>query len=100
MSHCKRWVGVPKKLLRLPFVEALVKARDNEQQKTMQNNTQQVRNLDGAFAVIPEPPPGPCLLVDDMVDSRWTFAVAAWQLRAAGSGPVFPLALAQTGQGR
>jgi len=86
--------------LRLPFVEALVKARDNEQQKAMQNNTQQVRNLDGAFAVIPEPPPGPCLLVDDMVDSRWTFAVAAWQLRAAGSGPVFPLALAQTGQGR
>ena len=86
--------------LGLPFVEALVKARDNEQQKAMQNSTQQVRNLDGAFAVIPELPPGPCLLVDDMVDSRWTFAVTAWQLRAAGSGPVFPLALAQTGQGR
>jgi ATP-dependent DNA helicase RecQ len=86
--------------LDLPFVEALEKARENEQQKAMQNNTQQVRNLDGAFAVAPELPPGPCLLVDDMVDSRWTFAVAAWQLRAAGSGPVFPLALAQTGQGR
>ena len=86
--------------LRLPFVEALVKARDNQQQKAMQNSTQQVLNLDGAFAVTPEPPQGPCLLVDDMVDSRWTFAVAAWQLRAAGSGPVFPLALAQTGQGR
>lgn len=86
--------------LNLPFVGALKKTRDNEQQKAMQNNTQQVRNLDGAFAVAAELPAGPCLLVDDMVDSRWTFAVAAWQLRAAGSGPVFPLALAQTGQGR
>jgi ATP-dependent DNA helicase RecQ len=86
--------------LELPFFEALVKVRENEQQKEMQNNTQQVRNLDGAFAVAPELPSAPCLLVDDMVDSRWTFAVAAWQLRAAGSGPVFPLALAQTGQGR
>jgi len=86
--------------LNLPFVAALKKTRDNEQQKAMQNNTQQVRNLDGAFAVAAELPAGPCLLVDDMFDSRWTFAVAAWQLRAAGSGPVFPLALAQTGQGR
>ena len=41
---------------------------------------------------------GPCLLVDDMVDSRWTFTVAAWLLREHGAGPVFPLALAQTGQ--
>jgi ATP-dependent DNA helicase RecQ len=41
---------------------------------------------------------GPCLLVDDMVDSRWTFTVAAWLLRQHGAGPVFPLALAQTGQ--
>ena len=86
--------------LGLPFVQALVKTRDNAEQKAMQNSSQQVRNLDGAFAVAAELPPGPCLLVDDMVDSRWTFAIAAWQLRAAGSGPVFPLALAQTGQGR
>jgi ATP-dependent DNA helicase RecQ len=86
--------------LDLPFYAALAKARQNEQQKAMQNSTQQVRNLDGAFAVAQELPSGSCLLVDDMVDSRWTFAVAAWQLRAAGSGPVFPLALAQTGQGR
>ena len=86
--------------LGLPFVEALAKARENAEQKAMQNNTQQVRNLDGAFSVACELPSGPCLLVDDMVDSRWTFAVTAWQLRAAGSGPVFPLALAQTGQGR
>jgi phosphoribosylpyrophosphate synthetase len=34
---------------------------------------------------------------DDMVDSRWTMTVAAWLLRANGSGEVFPLALALTG---
>lgn len=39
------------------------------------------------------------LLVDDMVDSRWTMTVAAWLLRTHGSGEVWPLALAQTGRG-
>jgi ATP-dependent DNA helicase RecQ len=34
------------------------------------------------------------LLLDDIVDSRWTFTVVAALLRQAGSGPVFPLALA------
>jgi ATP-dependent DNA helicase RecQ len=40
--------------------------------------------------------PDPVLLVDDCVDSGWTFTVLAAQLRATGSGPVFPLALAST----
>jgi ATP-dependent DNA helicase RecQ len=34
------------------------------------------------------------LLVDDMVDSRWTLTIAGFKLRQAGSGPVFPFALA------
>ncbi|WP_295440836.1 hypothetical protein [uncultured Thiodictyon sp.] len=42
-------------------------------------------------------PAGPVLLVDDMLDSRWTFTVPAWLLRQHGSGPVWPLALALTG---
>lgn len=41
------------------------------------------------------PSPAPVLLVDDIVDSGWTFAVAAWLLRKRGSGEVWPLALAQ-----
>ena len=49
----------------------------------------------GAFAVHPGfPPGGPVLLVDDLVDSRWTIAVLAMQLAEAGSGPVYPFALA------
>ncbi|MCS6711714.1 ATP-dependent DNA helicase RecQ [Brachybacterium sp. EF45031] len=39
----------------------------------------------------------PVLLVDDVIDSRWTLTVAAHLLRRAGSGPVLPLALAQVG---
>ena len=35
--------------------------------------------------------------VDDMVDSRWTFTLAAWLLRSNGGGEVWPLALAQVG---
>ena len=39
----------------------------------------------------------PVLLVDDLVDSRWTLAVAARALRRAGSGPVLPFVLAAQG---
>ncbi|WP_336857499.1 RecQ family ATP-dependent DNA helicase [Sinomonas albida] len=40
---------------------------------------------------------GPVLLVDDLVDSRWSLTVAGRMLRLAGAGPVLPLALAQAG---
>ena len=36
----------------------------------------------------------PVLLVDDLVDSRWTVTVAGRVLRTAGAGPVLPFALA------
>jgi ATP-dependent DNA helicase RecQ len=37
---------------------------------------------------------GPLLLVDDLVDSRWTLTVAVRELRLAGADAVLPLALA------
>src|SRR5690606_20291188 len=37
---------------------------------------------------------GPVLLVDDLVDSRWTMTVAARALRQAGADAGLPLALA------
>ncbi|GGC94005.1 ATP-dependent DNA helicase RecQ [Tersicoccus solisilvae] len=39
----------------------------------------------------------PVLLVDDLVDSRWTLTVAARDLRRAGAGSVLPFALASAG---
>jgi ATP-dependent DNA helicase RecQ len=35
------------------------------------------------------------LLIDDVVDSRWTLTVVAARLRHDGSGPVYPLLLAE-----
>ena len=67
----------------------------------MASGTQQARNVDGSLAVSQDPlPGGPVLLVDDMVDSRWTLTVAAWLLRSHGSGEVWPLALALSSQGQ
>jgi ATP-dependent DNA helicase RecQ len=40
---------------------------------------------------------GPVLLIDDMVDSRWTLTVAGAALRDAGADAVLPLALALAG---
>ena len=37
------------------------------------------------------------LLVDDLVDSRWTMTVAARELRLAGASAVLPFALALRG---
>ncbi|WP_434621090.1 RecQ family ATP-dependent DNA helicase [Arthrobacter sp. A5] len=39
----------------------------------------------------------PVLLIDDLVDSRWTLTVAGRALRQAGAGAVLPLVLAQAG---
>ena len=87
--------------LKLPFHPALSKVEDRAEQKSMANSVQQARNVDGSLALSLEPlPGGPVLLVDDMVDSRWTLTVTAWLLRSNGSGAVWPLALALAGSDR
>jgi ATP-dependent DNA helicase RecQ len=60
----------------------------------MENSAQQARNLWGAFRVVGPVPSGPVLLVDDIVDSRWTFTVAGYLLRDGGCPSVIPVALA------
>lgn len=84
--------------LGLPFHMVIAKTDARPEQKTMANSTQQARNIDGSLALNGQPiPRGPVLLVDDMVDSRWTLAVSAWLLRKSGSSAVWPMALSQTG---
>ena len=88
--------GLARKL-ELPFLECVRKVNDTEPQKTRDNSFQQAQNLAGAFVVDKVTVrAGPVLLVDDMVDSRWTFTVLTSLLRRAGSGPVYPFALADT----
>ena len=84
----------------LPFASVLIQTADRPEQKRMANSAQQAHNLDGSLSVIDgELPSGSVLLVDDMVDSRWTLTVCAWLLRMRGSGEIWPLALADAGTG-
>jgi ATP-dependent DNA helicase RecQ len=90
-------------ILGLPFLPVLRKRGQTPAQKEMQNSPMQVRNLLRAFDVVAAQnvpkgskiPSGPVLLVDDVVDSRWTLTWAAVLLRQHGSGPVYPFALAK-----
>ena len=88
--------------LHLPFKQVLIKTEDRPEQKTMANSSQQARNIDGSLAMTDdeELTDRPLLLIDDMIDSRWTVTVASWLLRSNGSGQVWPFALAQVGSSR
>ena len=86
--------------LGLPFYPCLVKNDDRPEQKEMANSAQQARNVEGSLGFAENPVlHSPVLLVDDMVDSRWTFTVAAALLRERGCSAVYPFALADTGSG-
>lgn len=75
----------------------LLKKSDAPQQKEMENSSFQCENALKSFslangAIVPEN----ILLVDDMVDSRWTFTVCGDILTKAGAERVYPFALAMT----
>jgi len=82
-------------VLGLPVHEVVRRVSDRSPQAAMDNSTQQLGNVHGAFEVRGEIPAGPVLLVDDVVDSRWTITVVGALLRRAGATEVHPLALAQ-----
>jgi len=97
LNHPKLVPDFARKLageLGLPFIECVTKIRDNNQQKRMENSFQQVMNLDGVFQVSDQCRAEPCLLIDDVIDSGWTFTLLAALLGKAGCSAVFPLALA------
>jgi ATP-dependent DNA helicase RecQ len=79
--------------LRIPLSDCLVKLRQNAAQKLMENSAQQLRNVDDVFGIRGRAPTGPVLLVDDIVDSRWTMTVLGDLLLSSGTGPVFPFAV-------
>ena len=86
--------------LNLEYRDAVTIKSKREQQKLQENSFHQASNAAEAFAVREDMVmSGPCLLVDDIVDSRWTFTVIGKMLRAAGSGVVRPVALAMTSGG-
>ncbi|HEK1720117.1 TPA: RecQ family ATP-dependent DNA helicase [Proteus mirabilis] len=99
LNHPELVPGFARRLatrLDLPFVDAVSKVKDNQPQKGQQNRFHQCRNLDGVFAVTQLYKGQPVLLVDDIIDSGWTLTVIAALLQQAGSGIVYPVALASS----
>jgi ATP-dependent DNA helicase RecQ len=81
--------------LGLPYVECLTSATDGRPQRAMQNSALQLENARSKLAIEGSAVlDGPVLLIDDLVDSRWTMTVAGDMLRHHGCGPVHPFALA------
>lgn len=86
--------------LGLPFAQVLDKTRLCLEQKDMANSQYQAQNLDGSLQLnTGKLPQGNALLVDDIVNSRWTMTIAAYLLRNAGCPAVYPFALALAGAG-
>lgn len=65
------------KELALPVISVLEKTKQTLPQKQMANSAQQAANVISAFRIKEKTilPEGLCLLVDDIVDSRWTLTV-------------------------
>lgn len=82
----------------LPFVDLLEKT-PAEQQKKMENSAHQCANAVKSFSVIDGATiPERILLVDDVVDSRWTLTVCGFRLMEQGCKEVYPFALADSSQ--
>lgn len=84
------------KKLGIPFRPIIIKVKDTMPQKEQQNSYHQCHNLDGVFQINGNVENNPVFLLDDAVDSRWTFTIAATLLKKSGSGLVFPVALTST----
>ena len=84
------------KRLGLEFRQALRKLDGAAEQKSMHNSLHQAQNVDRSTRIDrSEIRSGPVFLVDDLIDSAWTMTICGMKLRYAGSGDVFPVALAE-----
>lgn len=81
--------------LHLEYIEAIEKVKNNRCQKELNTSFLQYKNVEESFSV-KNYSENNVLLIDDMVDSRWTFTVCGYKLRKYGSGKVFPFALANS----
>ena len=80
------------------FVELLEK-RSTKQQKEMQNSAYQCGNAMCSYSLIDGVTvPEKVLLVDDVVDSKWTLTACGYYLSKGGCEEVYPFALADSSQ--
>ena len=84
--------------LGITFVELLNK-NNTRQQKEMQNSAHQCGNAVKSYSLIEGVSvPEKILLVDDVVDSRWTLTACGNCLSKGGCSEVYPFALADSSQ--
>ena len=84
--------------LKLEFCELLLKT-GTRQQKEMENSSYQCYNAYKSFSPRDTiQAPKRVLLVDDVVDSRWTLTVCGYNLMKLGCEKVYPYALANSNQ--
>jgi len=81
--------------LELPYIDALAQTGAVQPREKLANSYQKRWNVEDTMTATDNVRAGPVLVVNDLVDSRWTFTEAAFMLRDAGSGPVYPFALAE-----
>lgn len=85
--------------LKIEFVELLDK-REAKSQREMENSSYQCENAFKSFITkenvsVPEK----VILVDDIVDSRWTLTVCGYKIMEKGVSEVYPYALADNSYG-
>ena len=92
--------GFAKKLatnLGIKCVDTLKKTDTGKHQKELHNSAFQYENAMNGFNVR-NSIEGNILLIDDMVDSRWTLTVCGLKLKEAGALKVYPFAIASTAE--
>ena len=82
--------------LRIDLLDSLWKL-ESEQQKNMENSAHQCKNAFRSFHVKKDCVlPNKLLLVDDIIDSKWTMTVYDYKLMKADYLEIFPFALSNT----
>jgi ATP-dependent DNA helicase RecQ len=84
------------KRLGVQYRPIIIKVKDTLPQKEQENSFHQCHNLDGVFQIDGNVENKPVFLVDDAIDSGWTFTIVATLLKKSGSGLVYPIALTST----
>lgn len=82
--------------LSIPCIDIIEKTAVTRPQKELENSAYQCENAMKGFVVKGDCPNCDIILVDDMVDSKWTLTVCGYLLKEKGAGRVYPFAIAST----
>ena len=88
------------KRLGLPYLEIFNRS-ESPQQKNMENSYFQAKNVIDSMSIKNRSiVPKRVILIDDVVDSKWTLTVCGWLLKNAGTEIVYPFCLADSGENK